>query len=57
VHGLNAYADSIRGWIQLIGALEAELANQQQPTPSLEKVAKVTLTYEDGSTQEVAVAA
>lgn len=54
VHGLGANADSIAGWINLIGALEAQLAQAQAPAPPLEKVAKVTLTFEDGSTQEIA---
>ena len=54
VHSLGANADSIVGWINLIGALEAQLNQRQQPTPVLEKVASVTLQYEDGSTQTIA---
>lgn len=53
VHALGANAESISGWINLIGALQAQLAQLQQPTPVLEKVSRVTLEYPDGSHQTI----
>ena len=58
VHGLHASADSIAGWINQIGALEAaNTALSAQLLAALttteRKVAAVTVTYDDGTSQEL----